>query len=421
MWSLPRGVLAYLLAVECLAVVGVVATARLAPITSHSLMWCGLLVVGAVAHLETARGIERIRELAAEGSPHAHLQSIWIFAGLLLLPPPLVVVVIAVSYAHSWVRVYHRRTTLHRKVFSAATVVLGCCAAGSALTLASAGHAAPYLMFLGGPWGLVALTVAAAAYFLVNYVLVVAAIIATNPETPGRTALGSLNDALTIGAAVGLGSGIALVTTVRPWLLPILMVTVLALHRGLLLPQFQAAARTDTKTGLVDPVFWHEVAGRELVRARRLGSMVAVLIIDLDHFKRVNDRYGHLAGDQVLREVANAIRREVRGVDLVGRYGGEEFAVVLPGTNYEEFTAIADRIRTDIGRLSVRVAALSLPATVDGLSASIGAAVYPDSGTDLTALLLAADAALYEAKDGGRNQIRLAASAHQIPQQVQRP
>jgi diguanylate cyclase (GGDEF)-like protein len=359
-WSLSRPVLAYLLSVEVLALVIIGVTANLVPLTTQSLFWFGLLLVGEISHLEAARGIERIRELGAEGRPHMHLQSIWIFAALLLLPPPLVAAVIVVSYAHSWIRVYRRRSVLHRKVFSAATVIVACTAAGAVLQ-AGTGSFAPYIPLLDGFSGMITLIIAGAVYFLVNYAMVVAVIIATNPANPGRAALGNLSDVLIVNAAVGVGSGIALVVTVRPWLLPVLMATPLALQLGLLLPQFQAAARTDSKTALLDPSFWTEVARRELVRAQRIGSTLGVLIIDIDHFKEIDDNYGHLAGDEVLRAVATAIRDQVRGGDFVGRYGGDEFAVLLPGTAGADLVVVADRIRNQISQVKVSVHAINCP------------------------------------------------------------
>ncbi|WP_020673483.1 GGDEF domain-containing protein [Amycolatopsis nigrescens] len=405
--------LCYLLAVVAAALVCVAATAALVPITTQSLIWCALLVGAEIAHLETARGIERIRELGAEGRPHMHLQSIWIFAGLLLLPPPLLAVLITISYAHSWLRVYRRRSILHRKVFSAATVILACTGAGLLLYVGTSNQFTPYIERLDGAAGLGVLVLAGGVYFAINYALVVAMIIVTNPDKPGRAALGNPSDVLIVLAAVGVGCGIALVVTERPWLLPVLMVTPLALQLGLLLPQFQNAARTDAKTALLDPSFWAELAGRELARARRLGSTVGVLMIDLDHFKGVDDGYGHPAGDEVLRAVAKAIREHVRASDFVGRYGGDEFVVLLPGVTEAELTVIANRVKTGIGQLAVEVPVAGTAGaigttTITGLTASIGGAVYPESATDLTPLLCAADAAAYRAKAAGRNRFVLA-------------
>ncbi|GAB2837897.1 diguanylate cyclase [Lentzea nigeriaca] len=398
-------VLAYVVTVDGAASLVALATARTTPVDVLAWTWFFLLAGGAVVHLEAAQGIERIRELSAEGSPHAHMQSVWLFAGVLALPAPLLVLLIAISFGHEWLRVYKRRAVLHRKVFSAATVVLGCVAAQQILELFSTTRP----LDLTGPRGLAALVLAGFVYWFVNYALVVLAIVMTNRQNTVRTALGHASDQLIIAASIGLGSGFAIIMTARPWLTPMLLLTVLALHMGLLLPQFRVAARTDSKTGLVDATFWHDVAGREIERARRLVSTVGVLILDLDHFKQINDTYGHLAGDRVLRAVADALKHSVRSYDLVGRFGGEEFAVLLPGVSNDEVRATAERIRCEIAGLHIVVIdRLGRDQVVNGLTASVGAAVFPDTATELSPLLLAADEALYQAKSNGRDRVATA-------------
>ncbi|MBM7862346.1 GGDEF domain-containing protein [Lentzea nigeriaca] len=397
--------LAYVVTVDGAASLVALATARTTPVDVLAWTWFFLLAGGAVVHLEAAQGIERIRELSAEGSPHAHMQSVWLFAGVLALPAPLLVLLIAISFGHEWLRVYKRRAVLHRKVFSAATVVLGCVAAQQILELFSTTRP----LDLTGPRGLAALVLAGFVYWFVNYALVVLAIVMTNRQNTVRTALGHASDQLIIAASIGLGSGFAIIMTARPWLTPMLLLTVLALHMGLLLPQFRVAARTDSKTGLVDATFWHDVAGREIERARRLVSTVGVLILDLDHFKQINDTYGHLAGDRVLRAVADALKHSVRSYDLVGRFGGEEFAVLLPGVSNDEVRATAERIRCEIAGLHIVVIdRLGRDQVVNGLTASVGAAVFPDTATELSPLLLAADEALYQAKSNGRDRVATA-------------
>jgi diguanylate cyclase (GGDEF)-like protein len=193
--------------------------------------------------------------------------------------------------------------------------------------------------------------------------------------------------------------------------LPILLLTVLALHLGLLLPQFQKAARTDSKTGLATLEFWHQFAGRELARAQATHATLGILIIDLDHFKQINDRHGHLSGDHVLRAVAKAMRSEVRSFDLIARFGGEEFAILMPGITADGIVPAAERVSLAINQVTVTVESIGGgTVTIDKLTASVGAALYPATATDLTALVMSADTALYAAKDNGRNQARLAPS-----------
>ncbi len=124
-------------------------------------------------------------------------------------------------------------------------------------------------------------------------------------------------------------------------------------------------------------------------------------MLDLDHFKTINDRHGHLTGDQVLLAVAAALRAEVRSADVLGRFGGEEFVILLPSTNRFDAVTIAERIRHRVGQLMVAV-----PDGEIGITVSIGVAAQPRDGQALDPLLAAADRALYVAKEAGRDRVR---------------
>lgn len=154
------------------------------------------------------------------------------------------------------------------------------------------------------------------------------------------------------------------------------------------------------------------VSVRELPRAgagHPYPERFGVLVLDLDRFKKYNDTFGHLAGNDALRRVAQTIRETVRTVDFAARYGGEEFAVIVPQVDAAALTVIAERVRTNIE---------ALPAPPDGSSVtvSIGAAIYPDDARDREALFQAADARLYQAKEQGRN--RVVAPAATVPTAV---
>jgi diguanylate cyclase (GGDEF)-like protein len=153
-----------------------------------------------------------------------------------------------------------------------------------------------------------------------------------------------------------------------------------------------------------------EALDRDVARARREGAPVSVLMVDLDHFKNVNDTFGHIAGDAVLREAARRIRDAVRQYDVVGRYGGEEFVVVLPGCEADAAKSRADRIRMTIGGASIDTSE-----GVVSVTASIGTASYPDVGRTSEELIRAADAALYRAKRSGRDRVEAGVSADAEP------
>jgi diguanylate cyclase (GGDEF)-like protein len=398
--------LGYVLGVEAITLALVVATSWMTPITASSWQWAVILLVGSVVHSEASQWIERIREVSAENGPYTHLHSMWFFAAVLVLPVPLATGLIVITYVHRWFRVHKRRAVCYRKVFSTATVVLAVVAAQLVLAGFYPGAGQPYIAVMTGPLGVAALLAAGLVYRLVNYGLVVGAFIGMALDKPIRSALGPASDQLIIAAAVGLGYGTTIVLVNRPWTAPVLLITVLALHLGLLLPQFRAAARIDGITGLARPEWWNEQVGHELTRAEKISSSVGVLVLDLDHFKAVNDTHGHPAGNDVLRAVADAIRHSVRGYDLVARWGGEEFAVLLPGVGIDMIGLAAERIRVAVAALQVSTKNNDGEnVTVGGLTVSVGAVVFPAHASTASDLLLAADAALYRAKSTGRDQV----------------
>ena len=157
----------------------------------------------------------------------------------------------------------------------------------------------------------------------------------------------------------------------------------------------------DPLTGLYNRRFLSEWLEREISRSRRNGSSFAVLMLDLDHFKRFNDAFGHQSGDLALREVCALLQQSVRGSDVVCRYGGEEIAVLLPDSELEHAMRVGEKIREQIERLSVHRNGEALGA----LTVSVGAAVYPRNGSTVEEVLDAADVALYTAKNAGRNRV----------------
>ncbi|HEX9861093.1 MAG TPA: diguanylate cyclase, partial [Nitrospirota bacterium] len=149
-------------------------------------------------------------------------------------------------------------------------------------------------------------------------------------------------------------------------------------------------ATVDPLTGLYNRRYMEGIMTREFMNARRHGRDLSVLMMDVDHFKNYNDKFGHQAGDNILKGVSRIFRDIVREVDLVARYGGEEFIAILPETPPDMAAMVAERIRT---------------AVEDGneVTISIGAASYPGDSTDMADLIKDADTALYAAKDAGRN------------------
>jgi diguanylate cyclase (GGDEF)-like protein/PAS domain S-box-containing protein len=176
--------------------------------------------------------------------------------------------------------------------------------------------------------------------------------------------------------------------------------------RKLLENELSEMATRDALTGLLDRREATRLLDEEILRARRYQRSLALLWIDLDHFKQVNDELGHAAGDTVLRGLSELLSENVRQVDLVSRFGGEEFVVVLPEMDGVEAQQSADRLRELVA---------STPQMLEtgrsvNLTMSVGVAIFPDHGDDAPSLIAAADQAMYQAKAGGRNRVVVASS-----------
>ncbi len=173
----------------------------------------------------------------------------------------------------------------------------------------------------------------------------------------------------------------------------------LALENAGLLAEVRALAITDPLTGLANRRHLDNVLERSTAQVRRGNGTLALMMIDIDHFKALNDTHGHQMGDEMLRRVARALEVEMRAGDLAARYGGEEFSIVMPGSRPDEVQQAAERLRRSIAQMDGPV-----PVTV-----SIGVSWAPEHGLTRDALVKVADDALYRAKEGGRNRVVVAA------------
>jgi diguanylate cyclase (GGDEF)-like protein len=397
LWQLPRGLRWYVCAVVAAGAAVTAVAASTASWHSRDLILFAMLVTfGAVA-------VELTRRTAEPAGLIKEVHGIWQLPIALLLPPFYCLAAPVVTFGVLQLRT--RRTVAHRRVFSAA-------ANGLSLATASAAfHAVlPVLQrhwpAARSPLWLLAAVACSLLWSAVNKVLIMAAVKASDRTVSARGQLLSreplLNDLCEISAGVLLTGTVAGVGVVL--LVPALPLVIL-LQRSFRQAQLISQARIDTKTGLLNAAAWRTEATVHLAAAQRTRSPVAVAIADLDHFKAVNDGYGHLTGDAVLAAAASTLREGLRPYDLIGRFGGEEFTILLPHTGADEAVAVADRLRASL-------ASYPFPAGEDRdplhVTVSIGiAATLDPAGQDLTDLLTAADAALYAAKTGGRNTVRL--------------
>ncbi|WP_100656229.1 GGDEF domain-containing protein [Alteromonas flava] len=166
--------------------------------------------------------------------------------------------------------------------------------------------------------------------------------------------------------------------------------------------ELEEMSRVDGLTRLFNRRFWQEQFEREFKRSLRTEEAATVIMLDIDHFKRVNDTYGHQAGDKVIQSLAEVIKKSIRETDYAGRYGGEEFAILLPDTPISHANYVAERLRKAAEKVQVKHDDTTITYTI-----SVGAAEFNPGYATALAWLEDADQALYAAKEGGRNQVQI--------------
>lgn len=329
-----------------------------------------------------------------------HASIAFVIAAALLLPPGLVVLVGIVQHVPEWLRL---RTTWFARAFDVCTFTLSGLAAWGVAHVTDAGGGA----FGNGRWALAA-TLACVVFVLVNHALLAAMLHFGRGQSMRATGLLGAESFATDGVLASLGVTVAALWHWNHWLVPFALLPLLLAQRALRVPALQEQARTDGKTGLLNPRAFGESLDHELARAVRFGRSLSVLVLDLDHLREINNSYGHLAGDAALVGVADVLRQSLREYDVACRFGGEEFAVLLPETGHLEALEIAERVRETIARKQFIV-----PATGETMrvTTSVGVASVPIHGRGPQSLLHAADTALYAAKAQGRDRVVGAAAA----------
>jgi diguanylate cyclase (GGDEF)-like protein len=420
-WSLPGRLLGSVLLVDILALSLVAFDVMTTSPESYAsgILAGSTLLFGAVVHSEISLRQERVRRRLIRETANIDLSSVWTFAAVILLPIAMASVFVIVVYVYLHFRVWRpAKSPAYRQVFNTSTVLLAAHAAVGISSYVSLGASDP----LQSGFGPLAVLAAMLAYTVVNTCLVVGVVVVSSNRSV-REILGHGDELVLEAATLCLGALVALaVSAGGPALVVFSLPPLLVLHRAVLARQLERAADTDGKTGLLTAAAWHRQTVHHLQRLREGTGSAAVLILDIDHFKQVNDSHGHLAGDVVLQTVAAAVQAEVRDQDLVGRFGGEEFVVMLPRPDeptytYVELKRIAERIRRSVAGLAVEIPTPDGPLTIGDISVSIGGAVAPEDGTQVQDLVAVADSALYAAKRAGRNAVRLGLhDAPDIPQ-----
>jgi len=397
LWELPHWLAAFIVLVVAAhaALIGFALSSL--SIRPHDLLVFGVLLACAAATVEMRR------KQGDSAGVNNDIYGVWELAIAILLPPAYALVAPILPVALIQWRV--RRSVTYRRVYTASSIGLPFGAASVTFHLLAGpiSGIAPGSALRDLAW-LAAVLASGLVKTILNKVLIMTAIKGSDPSAPviselfGPEALYNELAELCIGTL--LTFGVAGNIFLAPVALPVLVL----LQRSLNHAQLLSESRTDPKTGLLNARTWEREATAEVARAVRARVALAVAVLDIDWFKMINDTYGHLFGDEVLKEIAHSLPGVLREYDSAGRFGGEEFVVLLPYTRAVDAFRIADRIRDHISGLSLRAP--------DGqavqVTVSVGvAALDAGSRRELGELLSAADAAMYRAKRDGRNQVQM--------------
>ena len=395
--ALPR---MYVIAVSAAAAAATVIAAVNLSFQWRQLLLFAILLCCGLGSVEATRRID-----IPQGGIVRDLTTVWCLPVAILLPPFYALIVPGPLLALTQLRVH--RGILYRRVFSAAAIGLAYAAASWAFrslppqvagsSPGNAGHAALWCLIVAGCDVLA---------WLINNTLLAVAIKASD-----RTA--RIRELFSLEALYGdylqwtVAVLVTLAVAISPFLLALVGPTVLWQRRFMMHKQLVSRTRIDSKTGLLNAAAWEREADAAITRAGPTSAPLAVAIVDIDHFKAVNDSHGHLVGDKVLRAVSDRFTQMTRPNDLVGRFGGEEFVLLLLDAGTDSAYRIAERLRLSFANAPITVDAPGAGVTVTiPLTVSIGVATLNDTiDRTLTDLMAAADSALYRAKREGRNRV----------------
>jgi diguanylate cyclase (GGDEF)-like protein len=324
---------------------------------------------------------------------------VFFFAGMLLLHPFFLVLLVVIPHLVEWAKERvmnspHLRDWYLQPFNMATYITAGLAARWVYLALDL--DAATFLT----PASVVAVTAAALTYVAINHVLIGQALVLARGVAWRESGVLDVENLLTDLILLLMGYVVAVLWTLNPWLILPALAPLVLIYRALKIPQLKREAQTDDKTGLWNARHFVKLFTTEMERARRFDRPLAVLMADLDLLRNINNTYGHLAGDAVLVGIGQIIRETIREYDIAGRFGGEEFAIVLPEAGPIEAQSVTERLRqaVEAAGFEVRTSPTPIHATM-----SLGIACFPRDATTATDLIHKADAAVYKAKLKGRN------------------
>jgi diguanylate cyclase (GGDEF)-like protein/putative nucleotidyltransferase with HDIG domain len=346
-------------------------------------------------------GIAAVAQLFVVRTPRNqsyHTTIVFLVPAAMLLPPELVALMGLIQHIPEWLK---NRSAWYIQIFNICNWTLAILAAYASFHgILRLGSGSDFDYALAG-------FAAAVAIVGVNHVLMAPMLHLARGHSIRESGLFSFPSLSTDLVLAMLGVAMGAFWVGNPWLIPFAVAPLLLIHRSLSVPQLQEEARVDPKTGLFNARHFAVALNEELLRAERFERPLSLVMADLDLLRDINNTYGHLAGDAVLQGIAEVFRAQLRHYDVPARFGGEEFAILLPETPPEQAFEIAERIRRTVAESSFDVETSSEPirATI-----SIGVAGYPRDGADANELIHQADLAVYRAKLQGRNRVLDASS-----------
>jgi diguanylate cyclase (GGDEF)-like protein/putative nucleotidyltransferase with HDIG domain len=386
--ALPTGAWFYFAGVVAVTVVG--ATLLVPRIHDERSAWTAFIVLSTFAAIAQLFVVRTTRD-------QSYATSIaFLIAGALLLPPELVLLMGVVQHIPEWLK---HRYAWYIQTFNIANYTLDGLAAWGVAQLVL-GHAPGWVN--AGPRTAVAGLAACVVFVGLNHALMAGMLYLARGHRPAETGLFSPAMLSTDLVLASLGIGVAAFWHANPTLIPFALAPLLLIHRSLHVPRLQEQARIDPKTGLFNSRHFATALTDELARAQRFDRPASLIMADLDLLREINNTYGHLVGDEVLAGVAEVFREELRHYDIPARFGGEEFAILLPETNSDQALEIAERIRRAVSRRVFDFETTSEPVSA---TISMGVATFPKDGKDPNELVHRADLAVYRAKLQGRNRV----------------
>lgn len=323
------------------------------------------------------------------------------YAGVVLLPSFLFVLLVMTPHIAEWI---HKRLTKsdylpdwYIQPFNITTHVI----AGIVVQVIIA---VPSLFgsVAGIPADIIASLIGILVYILINHYLIGQVLLLARGLTWTESRMWSIEVLIPDAAMLAAGYVVAELWGFSPWLILPALAPLGLMFQAMKVPQLQQEARTDAKTGLLNARHFRERFDEEIQLAARFNRPLAVIMADLDLLRDINNTYGHLAGDVVIAGVAGIIREESRDFDIAARFGGEEYALVLPNTNQDAALVLAQRIRERVEKMPFCVNSSNVAIHA---SISVGVAVMPQNGEEADDLIHEADVALYQAKYRGRNRV----------------